>query len=49
MTYCKPDSKEETGEVDDEFENGDAVAVSDCHRADNLGRLWSGKTRSMKA
>ena len=47
--YCKPDSKEETGEVDGEFGNGDAVAVGDCHCADISGGLWLSKTRSTES
>jgi len=37
MTYCKPKSKKETREIDDKFENGDAVTIGDCHGADKLG------------
>lgn len=40
MTHRKPKSKKEAREVDDKFENRNAVTIGDCHRADKLG--WFG-------
>ena len=37
MTHRKPKSKKEAREVDDKFENRNAVTIGDCHRADKLG------------
>ena len=49
MAQGDPEGEEEAWDVDDEFENGNAIAVTNCHCEGSSGRKGEKGVKALKA